>query len=38
MKNHEELSEMSRDDLITYAKDRQDAAYSAWEQMMGRDL
>ena len=34
----EELYEMSREELVDYAYDRQQAAYVGWERMMGRDL
>lgn len=38
MMSEEKLREMDRDSLVEYAMDRQDAAYGAWEQMMGDDL
>lgn len=37
-KTEEELREMSREELIEYAMDRQDAAYDSWEASMGRDI
>lgn len=38
MKSDEELEEMDREELIEYAKGRQEAAYNGWERMMGDDL
>ena len=38
MKSEEELREMTIDELVEYALDRQRAAYGGWESMMGRDL
>lgn len=38
LKSEEQLRKMDREELIEYALDRQQAAYSNWESMMGSDL
>jgi len=37
-KTKEQLREMDYEDLLEYAYDRQEAAYTNWENMMGNNL